>query len=160
MSKKVITQYALPLTDAERKEILDMLKPAYIQKEKAKVARELQRCILDEITNHLNAIAPQYDLNVAGGPFNANYLNGKLYEKVSEWYDHYAMRLGSNILHDDIFATVSTDGLFVIEYSETAKKIITTHDFELEVLEYKLPDNDADLVRAANERLEQEPIEQ
>lgn len=159
MTKKIISQYSLPLTDAERKEILDMLKPAYIQKEKVDTARDLQRRILDEVYTHLHAIGPKYFLNDEGTVFSPAALNAKLKEKVSDWYTENVMRLGSEVNPEDLAVEVSTDGLYVLKYSKLVKKIITTYDFDLEVLEYKLPDNDPDLVRAINERLEQEPIE-
>lgn len=159
MTKKIISQYSLPLTDAERKEILDMLKPAYIQKEKVDAAQDLQRRILDEVYIHLHSIGPNYFLINEGTVFSPAALNAKLKEKVSEWYTENVMRLGSEVNPEDLAVEVSTDGLYVLKYSKLVKKIIATYDFELEVLEYKLPDNDPDLVRAINERLEQEPIE-
>lgn len=160
MAKKIITKYEEPLSDSERKEIVEILKPAYIQSEKVSVARELQRHILNEFMAHLGAVGPNYHLNEIGKNFSHGHLNSKLKHITDVWYGKYAVRLGSDILPDDIFVKVSEDGLFVLTYSDTVKKIIVDHDFELETVAFDLPSEDYELIRQANEHLEKEPLEE
>lgn len=160
MAKKIITKFEEPLSDSERKEIVEILKPAYIQSEKISVARELQRRILNEFVTHLGAVGPNYHLNEIGKHFSHGHLNSKLKEITDEWYGKYAVRLGSDILPDDIFVKVSEDGLFVLTYSDTVKEIIADHDFELETVAFDLPSEDYELIRQVNGHLEKEPLEE
>lgn len=160
MAKKTVTKYELPLTDTERKEIVEILKPAYIQNEKVKVARSLQKSLLNELVAHLSSIGPNYHLNEIGKPFSHQHLNKKLREIVGDWYNEYVARLGADILPEDISVTVSQDGLFVLTYSDTVKKIIVDYDYNLEPVGVDLPHEDSELAREVNEYLEQQPQEE
>lgn len=158
MTKKTIVHYSLPITDEERTEIQEVLKPAYAQKERYAIAKELQVELLNNVSGFLNGVSPVFDGSTYPGGIDG--LDKHLKYIAEEWYKRYAIRLGPDIRPEDINVSVSTDGLYILKYSDTVKQIITKADFNLETVTWVFPIEDSDLVKEVNEYLEQEPLEE
>lgn len=158
MGKQVVTRYSLPLTDEERSEIREILKKPYEEKERWDMAQELHAGLLGTVRNFLNHVGPEYHARFLPGGIGV--LNKQLKEITSEWFSKYTVRLGADIRPDDINVSISTDGLYILTYSDTVKQIITMAGFNMTVFTYAFPQEDHLLVEEVNKYLEQENPEE
>jgi hypothetical protein len=158
MAKKTVTRYSLPLTDAERDEIKQILTPVYEAKERRTIANALKFTLLKSLSFFLTSDEPKFDgSNVMGG---IEGLKKQLQEDAERWYANSLPRLTSDIRPEDIFVTISTDGLYILKYSDTVKQIITKADFGLQDFVIQFPFDDSDLVDQVNKHLEEDSAEE
>lgn len=160
MAKKVYTQYTLPITNAEKEEIKEILTPIYIQNEKREVAKQLHNAVIGALYHALQLRAPNFMQASHREMMQRMNLNAQIKQAVTDWYSTHALRLGPNIKPGEVFIQISEDNLYILKYSDAAKSIILDADFEFSVPTISFPECDNDLVIQINEYLEKEATEE
>lgn len=158
MGKQVITRYSYPLTSEEREEIKEILKPVMEEKERWEISKELQTRLLKIVSTFFMQVSPAFSSDHLLE--NIAVLNECLERHVREWFNDYRSRLGPRIRLEDLHVSISADGLYILNYSDTIKEIITKADFELNVSASWLGSHDRILIDEVNRYLEQKPSEE
>lgn len=154
MPKYNVTRFAEPLTVSELEEIKQLLIPIKQQEERNKLAQDLKSGILYSLKSFIENQEFGHETQLSESSFI--YLNNEIKRVVDNWYETKSHIFGSDVKGEDVWVKISEDGLYVFEYSDFVKEVLTNPNFKTETIQVTLPPYSDQLVSEINKHLEQE----